>query len=150
MAISVELGPGIRLVAPTISRNSWSLSHPRRRTTSSRIIAMCAAGPPKAMQPNLKKRPATSLRCLGENVLASSVGKRPPSEEGSVVIALRSPGDRMQACTVVERWRARGCSSASQAARHVRSRELGGSHGGDYNTHHTHDFLSLVSAAMVQ
>jgi hypothetical protein len=27
IAISVELGPGMRLVAPSRSRNCWSLSH---------------------------------------------------------------------------------------------------------------------------
>src|SRR5512138_3632195 len=59
MAISVELGPGMRLVAPTRSRNSCSPSHLRRWTTSWCIKAMCAAGPPKAVKPSLRNRLAT-------------------------------------------------------------------------------------------
>ena len=60
IAISVELGPGMRLTAPRRSKKRSSVSHRRRRTTSSRIIAMCAAGPPNAVAPNLKKRSASS------------------------------------------------------------------------------------------
>src|SRR5919199_1392213 len=45
MASSVDVGPGMTLAAPTRSRNCWSLSQRRRLTTSSRISAMCAAGP---------------------------------------------------------------------------------------------------------
>src|SRR6266508_154439 len=62
IAISVELGPGIKLVAPSKSRNSWSVNHLRRTTTSSCMIAICAAGPPKAVNPSLRKSPATSAR----------------------------------------------------------------------------------------
>ncbi len=51
IASSVEFGPGIRLVAPSRSRNSSRVSQRRRRTTSSSIIAMCAAGPPNAVEP---------------------------------------------------------------------------------------------------
>ena len=40
MAISVEFGPGIRLVAPSRSRNCSRLSQPLRCTTSCSIIAM--------------------------------------------------------------------------------------------------------------
>src|SRR5262252_4783165 len=61
MAISVEFGPGMRFVAPRRSTNCSSLSQRRRRTTSSRIIAMCAAGPPNAIVPSLRKSQATSL-----------------------------------------------------------------------------------------
>src|SRR6266581_3594581 len=60
IAISVEFGPGIRFVAPRRSTNCSSLSQRRRRTTSSRIMAMCAAGPPKAIVPSLRKSQATS------------------------------------------------------------------------------------------
>src|SRR5215213_11919849 len=55
IASSVELGPGIRFVAPTKSKNSCSSIHLRRATTSVRIIAICAAGPPKAMVPSFRK-----------------------------------------------------------------------------------------------
>lgn len=61
IAISVEFGPGIRLVAPTKSRNSWSVSHLRRFTVSSCSMATWAAGPPKAVIPNLRNRAATSI-----------------------------------------------------------------------------------------
>src|SRR5262249_5483570 len=57
---SVELGPGIRFVAPSRSRNSASVSHLRRATTSSFIRAMCAAGPPKAVNPSRRKSGASS------------------------------------------------------------------------------------------
>src|SRR5262249_61266190 len=56
----VELGPGIRFVGPRRSTTCSSLSQRRRRTPSSRIMAMCAAGPPKAIVPSLRKSQATS------------------------------------------------------------------------------------------
>src|SRR5262249_26885465 len=55
MAISVELGPGMRLAAPRRSRNSCGVSHRRRRTNSSSIMAMCTAGPPNASVPSFRK-----------------------------------------------------------------------------------------------
>src|SRR6266704_2241047 len=60
IAISVEVVPGIRFVAPSRSTNCSALSQRRRRTTSSRLMAMCAAGPPKAIVPSLRKSQATS------------------------------------------------------------------------------------------
>ncbi len=60
IASSVELGPGIMFDAATRSRNSCWLTQPRRVTTSSCIIAMCAAGPPNAVNPSRVKNPATS------------------------------------------------------------------------------------------
>src|SRR2546428_3065023 len=62
IAISVEFGPGIRLVAPTRSMNFSCDSQPRRRTTSSSIMAMCAAGPPKPMVPSFRKSHASSFK----------------------------------------------------------------------------------------
>ena len=62
IASSVEFGPGIRLVALTRSRNAASVSQPRRRTTCSRIIAMCAAGPPNDVAPRRKNKRASSPR----------------------------------------------------------------------------------------
>src|SRR5215469_8877634 len=55
MAISVELGPGMRFAAPRRSRNSCGVSHRRRRTNSSSIIAMWTAGPPNASVPSFRK-----------------------------------------------------------------------------------------------
>jgi hypothetical protein len=55
MASSVLFGPGIRLTAPSRSMNSCSLSHLRPSTRSRRIMAMCTAGPPKAVKPSLRK-----------------------------------------------------------------------------------------------
>src|ERR1700730_17584266 len=63
-AISVEFGPGIRLQALIISRNSAGESHRRRLTTSSSIIAICAAGPPNAIVPRRAKSCANSRRSL--------------------------------------------------------------------------------------
>ena len=60
MASSVEFGPGIRLVAPIRSTNRSSVSQLRRWTSSWRIIAVCAAGPPKATTPSRRKTRATS------------------------------------------------------------------------------------------
>src|SRR6185503_11855987 len=60
MAISVELGPGIRFVAPRRSRNASRVSHLRRFTTSSSIMAIWARGPPKAVVPSRRKRKASS------------------------------------------------------------------------------------------
>src|SRR5271157_3046542 len=64
IAASVELGPGMRLVAPRRSRNSARVSQPRRRTTSSSIKAIWAAGPPKAVMPSLRNSRANSPRCF--------------------------------------------------------------------------------------
>jgi hypothetical protein len=60
IAISVEFGPGIKLVAPRKSRNSARVNHPRRVTASSSINAMCTAGPPKAVAPSLLNNKASS------------------------------------------------------------------------------------------
>lgn len=60
--MSVELDSGIKFVAPTKSRNSWSLNHLRLFTVSSCIMAMCAAGPPKAVAPSLENRDATCFK----------------------------------------------------------------------------------------
>ena len=71
IAISVEFGPGIRFVAPSRSRNSSRVSQPRRRTNSSSMSAMWAAGPPKLVAPSRRKTPATvrsgNARLRGEN-----------------------------------------------------------------------------------
>src|SRR5208337_4090093 len=64
IASSVELGPGMRLVTPRRSRNSAWMSQPRRRTTSSSIKAIWAAGPPKAVMPSLRNSRANSPRCF--------------------------------------------------------------------------------------
>src|SRR5271166_6064784 len=64
IAASVELGPGMRLVAPRRSTNSAWVSQPRRRTTSSSIKAIWAAGPPKAVIPSLRNNRANSPRCF--------------------------------------------------------------------------------------
>jgi hypothetical protein len=59
MAISVLLGPGIKLVAPI-----KLFLKPLFTTTSSRIIEMWAAGPPKPINPNFKKSAATLISSL--------------------------------------------------------------------------------------
>ena len=64
IVISVELGPGIKLVASIRSRKCSWVIHLRFWIISDPIIAMCAAGPPKAKQTNLKKTINTSFRCL--------------------------------------------------------------------------------------
>src|SRR5262245_57321337 len=70
MANSVEFGPGIRLAAPSKSRNSSRVIHLRRRTTSSSIIAICAAGPPNAVVPSLRKSSASEERDVGRFLLS--------------------------------------------------------------------------------
>ncbi len=55
IAISVEFGPGMSWVPPSRSRKRWPSSYFRRLTTSACIMAMRAAGPPKAVMPSLKK-----------------------------------------------------------------------------------------------
>src|SRR5262245_46659829 len=77
MASSVLLGPGIRLVAPMRSTKRSLLTQPRRRTTSSCIIAMWAAGPPKAVTPRRRNSPASSRTrpgCPSGGGLRSSPG----------------------------------------------------------------------------
>ena len=119
IAISVEFGPGMRLVAPRKSRNCSRVSQPRRATASSSIIAMCAGGPPKAIVPSFRKsrvssskdvRGAEGLRCescmvskpscnanphqLGDAriVIKSSVRRSDQTEAGPTAIGKLSSG----------------------------------------------------------
>src|SRR2546423_13417079 len=63
------------LVAPSASRNSCSSTHSRRTTTSSRIIATCAAGPPNPRVPIFRKTPATSrMLAIGRGRFRSGRG----------------------------------------------------------------------------
>ena len=55
IANSVELGPGIKFVAPYKSKNFSLESQFLLLTISSSIIATWEAGPPKAVVPNLRK-----------------------------------------------------------------------------------------------
>lgn len=64
MAISVLFGPGIKFVAPIRSRKCCWVSHFLFATTSSCIIAMCAAGPPNPIVPSFKNNLATCFRLL--------------------------------------------------------------------------------------
>src|SRR2546426_3882299 len=84
IAISVEFGPGIRLVAPRRSRNSSLESQRRRRTTSSSIIAMCAAGPPNAVLPRRRNREATSFSAPGPAVTGSGETAVPGCSSGTL------------------------------------------------------------------
>lgn len=70
IAISVLLGPGIRLLAPNKSRKCCSLIHFLFTTTSFCIIAICAAGPPKPIKPSFKKSFAISaIGIIGQNCI---------------------------------------------------------------------------------
>jgi hypothetical protein len=40
IAISVDVGPGIRFAAPSMSRNCWRVTHCRLLTISASMIAM--------------------------------------------------------------------------------------------------------------
>src|SRR5579871_820747 len=88
MASSVELGPGMRFDTPSRSRNRSELSQPRRRTTSLSMIAMCAAGPPKAVNPSRRKSRATS-----ESVARGRGAGRGAHSTPSASIALQGRGD---------------------------------------------------------
>src|SRR5579863_2642786 len=98
IASSVEVGPGIRLAAPRRSRNCWSSSQPRRRTTSSRITAICAAGPPKAVAPSLRKSAARSSKEVGAVSMTAIICPKRPGvyatsrlDVGSVIHSSLSP-----------------------------------------------------------
>src|SRR5262245_22772351 len=109
MAISVEFGPGMRLVAPRRSRNCSRVSHRRRRTTSSSISAMWAAGPPKPITPSLRKRRATSFTRPGCPAAPAFSG----AAAASRIVALRAEytrggGARMRGDVKETRGRARG------------------------------------------
>src|SRR5215218_435626 len=73
MASWVELGPGSTLTAPNRSRNSASSSQCRRRTVSSRSMATCTAGPPKAIVPSLPITTSTSRSGRGGRRAAARV-----------------------------------------------------------------------------
>lgn len=60
MASSVDVGPGMRFAAPSMSRNCWRVIHFRRWTTSDSIRAICAAGPPKLIVPNFRNKKESS------------------------------------------------------------------------------------------
>src|SRR5712691_7522583 len=72
MANSLELGPGIKLLAPSKSRNFSRESHFLRRTSSSSMMAMCAAGPPNAVVPSRRKNSASSLSGVAPEVSLSA------------------------------------------------------------------------------
>jgi hypothetical protein len=57
MATPVEIGPGMRLAAPSRLRCSSWVSQARHRTTAS-IRVMWAAGQPKAVAPRRRKKRA--------------------------------------------------------------------------------------------
>src|SRR5262245_52587733 len=108
IASSVEFGPGIRYVAPRRSRNCSRVSHRRRRTTSSSISAMWAAGPPKPITPSLRNRRATSPTRPGCPVAPTS-----SRAAASRIVALRAEytrggGARMRGDVKATRGRARG------------------------------------------
>src|SRR3954471_14765221 len=94
IAISVEFGPGMRLVTPRRSRNSSAGSHARRRTISASIIARCAAGPPKPAVPSQRNTPTTSRRraLTGAGVIAAGTGGCGPGATGLLYDAHASAG----------------------------------------------------------
>ena len=98
MAISVELGPGIKFVAPIRSRNSWSSSHWRRSTISRCIMAVWAAGPPKEVVPSLRNKTDVVRLVHGEqhppvNRLQAvpDIGQRAPHDHAHRVIEVGTP-----------------------------------------------------------
>ncbi len=58
---------------PSRSRNRSSLTHRRRRTTSSRMSAMWAAGPPKPITPSFENSAITSRRPPGTVVTPATL-----------------------------------------------------------------------------
>src|SRR5579863_9405030 len=74
MAVSVEVGPGIRLAAPSMSRNCCRSTQRRLWTTSVSNSAMCAAGPPKPITPSLRKRPASSRSRVARESFGGKAG----------------------------------------------------------------------------
>src|SRR5215831_15711937 len=102
MVSSVDVGPGIRLAAPSRSRNSSCVSHPRRPTISRSIMAMCPAGPPNAVAPSRRNSAASSHSGRGRfatgGVTTGGWGRRPGGasgpRRGSALAALdqRGPG----------------------------------------------------------
>src|SRR5258706_6941702 len=99
IASSVEFGPGMKLTADTMSRKCWRSSQRRRVTTSSSMSAICAAGPPNAVNPSFKKSRATSpSRARSPAALSGDSATRatlrpPPSRVKAIVSAVRSPPD---------------------------------------------------------
>jgi len=58
---NISIGPGTKFVAPRRSRKfAWDIQ-PLRLTTSSSVIAICAAGPPKAVVPSFKNSKESSF-----------------------------------------------------------------------------------------
>src|SRR3989442_15593818 len=66
---------------PRRSRKRSSLTHFRRLTTSSRMSAMWAAGPPKPMTPSLKKSAMTSRRGVAGGTRPRG---HPPEDRGYI------------------------------------------------------------------
>src|SRR5437868_8019401 len=93
IAISVEFGPGIRLVAPSRSRNFSRVSQPRRVTISSSIIAMWAAGPPNAIVPSFKNKNASSTR--GESLTSGDRAFGASLESGRSLVIRWACGSRL-------------------------------------------------------
>src|SRR6266536_260323 len=89
IASCVELGPGSTLTAPNRSRNSASSSQRRRRTVSSRSMATCTAGPPKAIVPSLSITTATSPSRRGGRRVAALASSGSGSGSGVSMVSDR-------------------------------------------------------------
>src|SRR5262249_10360718 len=89
IASSVEVGPGIRLAAPIRSSSRSRVIQPRRRTTSSSIIAMCAAGPPNAVNPSRANSHASSPSAVRWPVRPPPRASGPEPSESPVTASRR-------------------------------------------------------------
>src|SRR5215469_11682788 len=92
MASSVELGPGIRLHAANMPRNSRSPTQRRRSTTWRLMSATWATGPPNAASPTRSRTRLTS-QAPGRSV-ATGLSRSAPG--GRETPAPRGPGRRPQ------------------------------------------------------
>jgi len=77
-ATSVDEGPGSRLESPNRSTKRWRVSQPRRSTNSRCMMAICAAGPPKAVSPRRVNSRAISQRRASTVRRARSEGRPCP------------------------------------------------------------------------
>jgi len=78
--IFVEMGPGMRFVAPRRSRKASRLIQRRRPTTSCSIMATCTAGPPNAVNPSFRKSPASSFSRARVAGIAEIIGEPAPDK----------------------------------------------------------------------
>src|SRR5262249_2265037 len=97
IAISVELGPGIRFTAPSMSRNCCLVTHCRLWSLAESISAMRAAGQPNQIIRSWRKRRASSINRVRTEACRNSTVVVCTSFESFIAIAASRDQEKQEA-----------------------------------------------------